>query len=383
MDERYRLNLDRVVRDKVWSEPASPAATGAGSLTGAGTATYLAKWTGGTMLGDSMIIDSIAGDVATLDATLTAGRTYTLSDVAGTFALGAGTLTAATGSDVTIAAHLHPITNTADGATNHSTILSSSAAGALTLDDYFTIDGGTVGISGNELLTFNAAGTITVTGADFDLDGRKLILDPDGDTYLYASGDDIVDLVLNGLSGTFAIRINGVLDFSFTEDSFNILSGSYITMADDTWIGLGAAAGRFVFDSTPSPDQIDITSADLNFATASHGIIHTDGVTAGELLRADGTRYVPTGWYLMGTAAQTYTLGTSGGTVSTSPGTLSASTVNSTTGAGVHTHAITSSDDGAANHNTLLESDGSGRITMDDYFTIDGGSFGVSGNELL
>jgi len=94
----------------------------------------------------------------------TAGQTYTFPAVSGTVALGAGTLTAATANDVTIAAHTHAITDTADGAANHSTILSSSAAGAITMDDYFTIDGGTFGITGNELLTVNAAGTFAFSG---------------------------------------------------------------------------------------------------------------------------------------------------------------------------------------------------------------------------
>jgi hypothetical protein len=65
-----------------------------------------------------------------------------------------------------------------------------------------------------------------------------------------------------------------------------------LEMADDAWIGLGAAAGRIIFDSTPNPDQAQLAAADL-YLPASHGIIHADGVTAGHVLRADGTRYIP------------------------------------------------------------------------------------------
>jgi len=36
-----------------------------------------------------------------------------------------------------------------------------------------------------------------------------------------------------------------------------------------------------------------VTDADLVIATTAHGIIHVDGVTAGQFLRANGTRYVP------------------------------------------------------------------------------------------
>ena len=168
------------------------------------------------------------------------------------------------------------------------------------------------------LHTFNAGWILS--GSTGALDGNDLIIDTDGDSYLHAAGDDHVEFVLATASGQLDININGADDFTFTANSFNVLSGSYITMADDTWIGLGAAAGRFVFDSTPAPDQIDVQNADLNFVTSAHGIIHVDGVAAGELLRANGTRYVPTGWFLNGTAAQTYTLSTTGGTVPTGSG---------------------------------------------------------------
>jgi len=76
-------------------------------------------------------------------------------------------------------------------------------------------------------------------------------------------------------------------------DGTDIAWQANLTMADDTWIGRGAAAGRLVFDSTPSPDQLEITAADLNFVTTAHGIIHVDGVTDGLVLRANGTRFVP------------------------------------------------------------------------------------------
>jgi hypothetical protein len=41
-----------------------------------------------------------------------------------------------------------------------------------------------------------------------------------------------------------------------------------ITMGDDEWIGLGAAAGRIVFDSTPTPDQIEMMDADVGINDA-------------------------------------------------------------------------------------------------------------------
>jgi hypothetical protein len=65
-----------------------------------------------------------------------------------------------------------------------------------------------------------------------------------------------------------------------------------LSMADDAWIGLGAAAGRLTFDSTPATDQVQIANADL-YVNTGLGVIHADGVTAGYILRADGTRYIP------------------------------------------------------------------------------------------
>lgn len=53
-------------------------------------------------------------------------------------------------------------------------------------------------------------------------------------------------------------------------------SGGNITMADDSWIGLGASGGRLVFDSTPSPDL-------LTFYNCTVAI---DGLTATRVLFA-------------------------------------------------------------------------------------------------
>lgn len=203
-----------------------------------------------------------------------------------------------------------------------------------------------------------------LTGGIGDLNGLDLIIDADGDTFLHASADDVVDLVLAGAGGEFGIWINGAEDFNFTANSFNVPAGSVITMADDTTIGL-TGGGLLAFDSTPAPDQIKVTSADLNFVTTAHGIIHVDGVAAGELLLADGTRYVPSGWFLAGTAAQTYTFGTGGGTITTSPGTLTVATPNAITAAGVQTHAITSSSNpGVAAR--LLATDALGHLILEN-----------------
>ena len=48
-----------------------------------------------------------------------------------------------------------------------------------------------------------------------------------------------------------------------------------------------------------------------------------------------------------------------------------------------HTHAITATSDGASNHDTLLQSNASGQLTVDDLFVPGGGQVGISANERL
>jgi len=128
-----------------------------------------------------------------------------------------------------------------------------------------------------------AADEIRLANGVLDLAGivDALVLDADGDTSISAPTDDQIDF-----------EVAGADDFTITANALNVLSGSAIVMADDAWIGLGAAGGRIIFDSTPNPDQVQLAAADL-YLPASHGIIHADGVVAGYVLRADGTRYVP------------------------------------------------------------------------------------------
>jgi len=135
-----------------------------------------------------------------------------------------------------------------------------------------------LGAAGGRLIfdSTPAPDEIILTSANFDLNDNDLIFDSDGDSYIHAEGDDHVELVLATASGQFDININGADDFTFTANSFNVLSSSYITMADDTWIGLGAAAGRLVFDSTPATDEIRVETANLDLNN-NDLILDTDG----------------------------------------------------------------------------------------------------------
>lgn len=209
-----------------------------------------------------------------------AGITVNANDVALTTP---GTLTAATGN-VAAGNHTHSIADTADGAANHNVILASGAAGELTMDDYFTVNGGTFGIAGNELLVFNAVGLITVSGANLDLNGNDLILDVDGDSFLHVSADDVAQLVLATASGQFDININGADDFSFAANEFQVPVGSAITMADGTTIGQAAGA-LLTFDDTSN--ILGLTGARFDTGVLVSGAddvlrMHDTGATRGD-----------------------------------------------------------------------------------------------------
>ncbi len=109
-----------------------------------------------------------------------------------------------------------------------------------------------------------------VIDANVDMNGFNLVLDADGDTSISAPVDDQID-----------IEIGGADDFTFTANSFNVLAGSNITMADDSWIGLGAAAGRMEFDD----QAID----EINFLDCYVGIGHQAPLTTLHLEQAIGT----------------------------------------------------------------------------------------------
>lgn len=58
-------------------------------------------------------------------------------------------------------------------------------------------------------------------------------------------------------ANSIGVSVGGALDFTFGLNAFNVLAGSHIEMADDTWIGSATVGGRIIFDSTPAIDQIE------------------------------------------------------------------------------------------------------------------------------
>lgn len=125
--------------------------------------------------GDLVNHDSLTGFVANehinhSTVVLTAGNGLSGGGsiiVSRTIVLGTpSTLTASTSNGVTAGSHTHAITDTSDGAANHSTILSSDASGRLTLDDLIVPNGGWVGIgSALERVQFYTAGYIALMDA--------------------------------------------------------------------------------------------------------------------------------------------------------------------------------------------------------------------------
>lgn len=99
-------------------------------------------------------------------------------------------------------------------------------------------------------LVFDNLGTdeIRIEDANFDLNGNDLLLDSDGDSYIHASADDVIDLVLAGAGGEFGITINGAEDFTFTANTFTGAAGSSMVM-DTMTIATGS-----ITDSTGAID---------------------------------------------------------------------------------------------------------------------------------
>ncbi len=137
-------------------------------------------------------------------------------------------------------------------------------APALTADQIWVLpdsDG-----SADQFLQTDGSGNLSwasgINGGDIDLDGNDLIIDGDGDSYLHASADDVVDLVLATASGEFAVNINGSEDFKFTANQLGVLSGSRVEMWDGTSIGVTGAV-QLTFDHSADPDLLELTGGHL------------------------------------------------------------------------------------------------------------------------
>ena len=119
----------------------------------------------------------------------------------------------------------------------------------------------------------NDSGTVALQLKSFDLNGSELILDEDADTSIHASTDDQID-----------IKIANADDFTFTANTFNVLSGSSILVAGDIDMNgseliLDADADTSITAS--ADDQIDFRIGGNDRITFTTGLID---------LKNDGTQ---------------------------------------------------------------------------------------------
>lgn len=112
-----------------------------------------------------------------------------------------------------------------------------------------------------------------------------------------------------------------------------------------------------------SPIGSALTRGSILVGNASNLIAAVAKGAANAILTGDGTDTAWSGYTLAGTTGQAYTLGTTGGTIPTAAGTLTVSTTNAISAAGVITHTVTASDDVSAGTTALLKSN-AGALTL-------------------
>ena len=88
--------------------------------------------------------------------------------------------------------------------------------------------------------------------ASVNIQGTELMLDADGDTTITADTDDTID-----------IKIAGADDFQFSANSFNVLSGSTLTIDSGATITNSGTANNFGTD--PESAYAGVLETNANF----------------------------------------------------------------------------------------------------------------------
>jgi hypothetical protein len=121
--------------------------------------------------------------------------------------------------------------------------------GDLSAANVYVPDGGTVGISGNELFTFAAAGTITVNGANLVLSGTNQVQFGDDATFIHQSADSILTYSADGRH-----NFVGLLDLQTTTSSTGQITQNGGTRLIHTYgtnnFFAGTSAGNFTTSGT-------------------------------------------------------------------------------------------------------------------------------------
>jgi hypothetical protein len=138
------------------------------------------------------------------------------------------------------------------GTNNIYVVHQAKSVGTISVPDSYKSDSQT--ISGAR--TFSS--TVQL-GGTADMNGTELILDADGDTSITADTDDQID-----------IRINGADDFTFTGNSFNVLDGSEIDLADNCELRVGNGDDLTIFHNG-SNSIISSQTGDLQIRAGNTG----------------------------------------------------------------------------------------------------------------
>jgi len=108
-----------------------------------------------------------------------------------------------------------------------------------------------------------------------DLNGVELILDADADTTITADTDDTID-----------IKISDADDFQFTANTFSVLTGSNVSLADSSNIKVGTGNDMLLYHDGSNSYITNAVGA-LKIATETSGIAVTIGHSTSEVTIAD------------------------------------------------------------------------------------------------
>ncbi len=147
-------------------------------------------------------------------------------------------------------------------------------------DDVLLADGAVVGITGNEVMTFNAAGSINVTGATMDVDGAftATSVGADGDL---SAGDDVLlaDGSVVGITGNEVITFNAAGSINFTGATVDI-DGAFSASSVASDGDVSGTTGTFtstITDGTYSSDGSGNFSAIGTIATTGAATFGSTG----------------------------------------------------------------------------------------------------------
>lgn len=254
-----------------WDELVYPGANNHVLTTAGGDVT----WSIGTLRFNGAFTLTVDGN-STINGTLSGGGTVATGGFTGTipatanFAMGAGTLTAATGNDATIAAHTHAITDTSDGDTTPSTILSTDANGTLRVR---RLGVGAAAIAVNGTIVLPDAGYIGNSAATarlgFDSSGAQ--------DYAYFSGCYVG---INDATPSYHLDVNGKIGINGVQTVYNagaldanFLGSIFIGNGGASIAHTGGAEGYYNYGNGHQSLN-DLTTGYANFAGGWRSLYH-------------------------------------------------------------------------------------------------------------